>query len=282
MCKDELPPIGSMVLVEITKVDSEGASCILLEYANHEAFLSINDWSRKRIKNVNFTRPGTRHVVQVVRSEAERGYVDVAKKHVTPQEAETYEAQFKKTCVVHNMFQRVSQVSGAPMLSLYTSIGWPLAQEGREAPTPFHSLDAFTLSLGRPEILAGYLDALIFDHQADDVHRLAADELKKIIAHRLKVQPVKVVQRVKVMCYSERGIDAVKDALLAGRAAGSTDEFPLAIAVESCPIYTISTSSLNEEGARKAIQKCMDAIRDTITSPDVCGTGGGIFEKISE
>lgn len=261
MCKNEFPAVDDLVFVEIVSLNDNGATCRLLEYADRDCFLGINDWSRKRIKSVNFTKVGTRHVVHIIRVDEDKNYIDVARKHVTPEEIEKHSEVFKKSCIVYNMFQRVSQVTSVPIETLYEHIGWPLTLVYP------HVHDAFMASVRNPSLMDPYLESLKL------ISVDAASTLVEIIAHRMKSIQVKVCGKVKVMCHSEEGIEAIKKSIMSAKIATQSDNFPLDIVVEACPIYCIYTRSYDEAGAREAVKNCMSAIKEAISAQP-----GGVFE----
>ena len=72
-------------MVKILNVTDLGAACCLLEYDNIEGFIASSDYSRKRIRSVKkLMRVGKQEVLQVLRVDEEKGYVDLSKKLLTP------------------------------------------------------------------------------------------------------------------------------------------------------------------------------------------------------
>ena len=265
MYEREYPAIDSLAMAEITEITDHGATCRLIEYADKEATITFNDWSRKKIKSAtHFVRVGTRHIVQILRVDEEKGYIDVGRRNVTPTESKEYEEYFKKTCAVHNMLQRLSVVTEIALPDIYESYAWFLY---RDFP---HAHDVLFEASKNPQLLDKYndpLDALM------TLQTLPSVEFVKIIQHRLHVPPVKVVCKIKVSCLDADGLDRVKEALRHGLQAANSELFPLDIVVEACPVYIISTKSDNKKGAKQAVLNCSNAIKEYMMH-----VTGGIFE----
>lgn len=240
-------------MVEVISINETGVTCKLLEYDDKEAYLSINEWSRKRISNIkSFTHIGFRFAGQVIRVDVERNYIDLSRKNVNSVDSENVNSKFQSIKNIHNILQRVSSVSNVSMLQLYTHVVWPIAKTQ-------DTEECFIKFIREPETLDIYFDPLEKESQTT-----AKNEFLNIIKHRYVCKPSKLIAKVQLFCYSEKGIDAVKDALLAGKNTCKVPDIPISITVESCPIYVISTTCENTEQGIKLIKECMDSIKNNI------------------
>ncbi|MDE1855049.1 MAG: S1 RNA-binding domain-containing protein [Candidatus Micrarchaeota archaeon] len=82
----ELPNMGEIILVNITKIMPHGAYCELVEY-KADAYLPISEVASGWIKNIHeFIREGQRDVAKVVFVDPTRRALDVSLKKVTSKE----------------------------------------------------------------------------------------------------------------------------------------------------------------------------------------------------
>lgn len=275
MRKNEYPFVDEVLMVEVTDVTDTGVSCKLLQYDNHEAYMSINEWSRKRVKSMkNFTKSGIRFAAQVLRVEPEKGYVDVSKKNVTQEEGVNADETFKKECNIYNIIQRVSTVSTLPMLDLYESWIWPISNLTKNNNDIDQVESLFVKSMDDVQVLHPFMENLKnnISNNATDSNAIkeccntAEMELIKVISHRYVKKPVKIAAKVKVFCHGLEGVDAVKQALSEGKKASlgvidtTNNNQTLFITVDACPVYNIFMTSLNDKLAMDTVEKSIKQI----------------------
>jgi translation initiation factor 2 alpha subunit (eIF-2alpha) len=289
MCKQAFPQVGDLVYTEITAVTNTGADCTLLEYEGLTAYLDINEWTRRRVKTVTkFTSVGSRFVMQVVRVDESRGYIDVAKKNVTTEESTQHLAHFKKSATLHNVFQRLSMLSGLTMQTIYEEFGWPLY-------TNFaHPLDALMEAARNQEVLrAEYqhldrrergagapLEPLTGEKKEGTTTTMAPEgeeptplttrletmrpsqHLQRLIEHRFPVEVVRVTGKFSLMSPGPEGIQAIKAVLIEAK-QHIIEKYgcELEVTVEACPIYCVAIKSTNPQLAIEIVNAYMHQVR---------------------
>jgi len=83
MYEQQFPNVDELVMVKVTKIDAICAFVNLLEYNNREAIILLSELSRRRMKSVHkHIRIGNQEVLQVLRVDKEKGYVDLSKKEL--------------------------------------------------------------------------------------------------------------------------------------------------------------------------------------------------------
>ena len=75
-----------------------------------------------------------------------------------------------------------------------------------------------------------------------DIDEKTKSTLLENIQLKLSQQAVKIRADIEVACYTNEGIDSVKDALKAGMAVG-TEEVPIKINLIAPPLYVVTTST---------------------------------------
>jgi len=142
-------------------------------------------------------------VVVVLRVDKEKGYIDLSKRRVSPEEIQKCEEKYNKSKAVHSIMRHVAETTQKGLEDLYVQFGWPLYRKFG------HAYDAFKLAISDPEVV--FKDIPI----EPDIKSC----LIKNIQRRLTPQPVKIRADIEVTCFQYEGIDAIKAALRAGEDA---------------------------------------------------------------
>eukprot|EP01098_Paradermamoeba_levis_P007097 TRINITY_DN2950_c0_g1_i2.p2 TRINITY_DN2950_c0_g1~~TRINITY_DN2950_c0_g1_i2.p2 ORF type:complete len:205 (+),score=94.16 TRINITY_DN2950_c0_g1_i2:574-1188(+) len=89
------------------------------------------------------------------------------------------------------------------------------------------------------------------------------DVLLKNIQRRLTPQPVKLRSDIEVTCYSYEGIEAIKEALLAGQAKGTKD-IPVKIRLVAPPLYVMTTVAYDKDQGKEILNSAIAAIQEKL------------------
>ncbi|KAL7794474.1 translation initiation factor 2, alpha subunit [Trichoderma ceciliae] len=250
--EEKYPEIDSFVMVNVKQIAEMGAYVKLLEYDNIDGMILLSELSRRRIRSIQkLIRVGRNEVVVVLRVDKEKGYIDLSKRRVSPEDIVKCEERYNKSKMVHSIMRHVAEKTQAPIESLYESIAWPLNRRYG------HAIDAFKLSITNPEVW----DEIQFPNQVVD------DELKLYISKRLTPQPTKVRADVEVTCFGYEGIDAVKAALRTAEAK-NTETMQVKVRLVSPPLYVLTSTCLDKA---LGITRLEEAIVDIRTSIDAAG-----------
>lgn len=175
----------------------------------------------------------------VMRVDKEKGYIDLSKRRVSKEEAEACEDRFNKAKIVYTIVRHVAETTHSNLLELMQKIAWPLSRKYKSA------YDAFQMAVSDENILKEL--------------ELPSNVLKPLeasIRRRMTPQPVRIRADIDVTCFTEAGIDGIREALMVGENAG-TEEIPLKIKLIAPPMYVILTTSLDK---KKGIDVMTDAI----------------------
>lgn len=235
-------------MVNVLQIAEMGAYVKLLEYDDIEGMVLLSELSRRRIRSIQkLIRVGRNEVAVVLRVDKEKGYIDLSKRRVSAEDIVQCEERYNKSKAVHSILRRCAEKFNIPLETLYKTIAWPLAKEYG------HAFDAFRLSISRPEI---------FD-QVTAPSPEVLEELKKNIASRLTPQAVKCRADIDVSCFSYEGIDAIKEALLAGENACKDDK--ISIKLVAAPRYVMTTQSLDKKQGLEELQQSIDEVTKVIS-----------------
>merc|ERR1711939_1035736 len=211
--EEKFPEIDSFVMVNVKQIAEMGAYVKLLEYDNIDGMILLSELSRRRIRSIQkLIRVGRNEVVVVMRVDKEKGYIDLSKRRVSPEDVIKCEERYNKSKTVHTIMRHVAERTGKDMDEVNALVAWPLFKKYG------HAYDAFKLSITEPDTVFAGLDI------PEDVF----GELRTNIAKRLTPQPVKVRADVEVTNFAYNGILTIQEALAAGESL-STDEIPIKI-----------------------------------------------------
>ncbi|CAK3973043.1 Eukaryotic translation initiation factor 2 subunit alpha [Lecanosticta acicola] len=245
--EEKYPEIDSFVMVNVKQIAEMGAYVKLLEYDNIDGMILLSELSRRRIRSIQkLIRVGRNEVVVVLRVDKEKGYIDLSKRRVSPEDIVKCEERYNKSKMVHSIMRHVAEKTTTPIEELYQDIAWPLNKKYG------HAVDAFKLSITNPDVW----------NEVTFKSDLIRDELQSYISKRLTPQPTKVRADVEVTCFGYEGIDAVKEALRKAEAKNTVDT-QVKVKLVSPPLYVLTSQTIDKNNG---IEVLTDAIKEIDTS----------------
>ena len=250
MYESPYPEVDDLVMVTVQQIADMGAYVTLNEYNNLEGMVLLSELSRRRIRSVQrLIRVGKTEVVVVLRVDREKGYIDLSKRRVSPEEVEKFEEKFNKSKAVHSIMRHVAEKLDMGLEDLYTQVGWPLYRKYG------HAFEAFKLALNEPEAVWASLPG--------SVNSAIRNELMQSIVRRLTPQKMKLRADVEVACFGYEGIDAVRTALTAGEAV-STSEIAIKVKLVAPPLYVLLSTCMDKVRGLELMNRALDQIESTI------------------
>ncbi|KAK5118694.1 hypothetical protein LTR85_007900 [Meristemomyces frigidus] len=258
--EEKFPEIDSFVMVNVKQIAEMGAYVKLLEYDNIDGMILLSELSRRRIRSIQkLIRVGRNEVVVVLRVDKEKGYIDLSKRRVSPEDIIKCEERYNKGKMVHSIMRHVAEKTTTPIEDLYRDIGWPLNKKYG------HAVDAFKLSITNPDVW----------NEATFKNDTIRDELQSYIAKRLTPQPTKVRSDVEVTCFGYEGIDAVKNALRCAEAK-TTEETQVKVKLVSPPLYVLTCQTLDKHAGITTLEGAIKEIESNIRA-----AGGSCVVKMA-
>ena len=102
----EFPELEEIVVVQVKRIVDMGSYVSLLEYDNHEGMLLNSELSKRRIRSLaKLVKVGKTEICMVLRVDQEKGYVDLSKRRVEPEDATAKEESFAKAKAVHGIMR---------------------------------------------------------------------------------------------------------------------------------------------------------------------------------
>lgn len=246
--ENRYPEVDDLVMVNVRQIAEMGAYVKLMEYDNIEGMILLSELSRRRIRSIQkLIRIGRNEVVVVLRVDKDKGYIDLSKRRVSPEEIAKCEEKFNKSKAVHSIMRHVAEKQDLVLEELNQLIAWPLYKKFG------HAYDAFKLAITEPEKVFEGIE------MSPEIY----NELISNIKRRLTPQPIKIRSDLEVTCFGYEGIDAVKSALVAGEAL-STETVPIKIRLVAPPLYVMVTHSLDKQLGIETLEKSVSVIEESI------------------
>lgn len=250
MYEKKYPDVDELVVVNVKSIAEMGAYVSLLEYNNIEGMILLSELSRRRIRSISkLIRVGRQEVVVVLRVDKEKGYIDLSKRRVSPEEVVKCEEKYNKSKAVHSIMRHVSETMQRSIEELYVQFAWPLYQKFG------HAYDAFKLAITEPDRVLQGIEI------PEDIKVC----LIKNIQRRLAPQPVKVRADLEVTCFHYEGIDAIKSALKAGEALSAVDS-SISIKLVAPPLYVMVGTFLDKDLGIATLTKSIEVIKEELTN----------------
>ncbi|RKP23129.1 translation initiation factor eIF2 alpha subunit [Syncephalis pseudoplumigaleata] len=248
--ENRFPEVEDVVMVNVRDIAEMGANVHLLEYDNADGMILLSELSRRRIRSIQkLIRIGRNEVVVVLRVDKEKGYIDLSKRRVAPEDIIKCEEKYNKSKAVHSILRYIAEKLDMPLEDLYKSIGWPLYRKYG------HAYDAFKMVINDPETVLEGLE------MSDEVRA----ELLASIARRLTPQPVKIRADVEVTCFGYEGIDAIKRALKEAEKC-SNDDGEVKVKLVAPPLYVMLTTSLDKKAGIELLEQAIVKVQESITA----------------
>lgn len=246
--ENKYPEVDELVIVQVKSIADIGAYVSLLEYDHIEGMIPLTELSNRRIRSFHkLIRVGRMEIAVVLRVDKEKGYIDLSKRRVAPEEIAKCDSKWNKSKAVHSIMTRVAKLTDMPLLELHEQLTWPLYKKYG------HAYDAFKLFMTEPESCS----------ELKTMPENIKDALLANIRRRLTPQAVKIRAEIEITCFQYEGIDAVKAALQAGLAL-STPAQPVQINLIAPPTFVVFTTTLDKDRGIELLTKVCSIISEKI------------------
>jgi len=253
---NEFPEVDDVVMVQVKRVAEMGAYVQLLEYNNIEGMILLSELTRRRIRSVTkLIKVGRIEPVMVLRVDKEKGYIDLSKRRVSPEDIQACEDRYSKSKMVHSIMRHVSETTCTDLHSLYVSLGWPLYLKHG------HAFNAFKIMVTDHNLI--FSDSSLNNEVINESVKHA---LIKDICRRMTPQPLKIRADMELTCFSSDGIECIKDAMRAAESS-STKECKVKVSLIASPLYVVTTQTLDKESGMATIEA---AIHEATVRQHIC------------
>merc|ERR1712187_114765 len=234
-----------------------------------------SELSKRRIRSVSkLLRVGRTEICMILRVDKDKGYIDLSKRRVEPEDATAKEETFAKAKAVHGIMRHVASMNNIEVEELCNKISWPLYAKYTDA------FEAFRKHINEEINIWKDLD---FSKPGQDLTPFAdkiKEDIETNLRRRLIQQWLRLRAKAEVACSEYDGIDAIRDALMKGLEASKEEcevkinliAHPLFVYTCTCRDKTLGMSTLDEALANT--QKAIEAKSGTFvvrSKPELVG-----------
>ena len=256
MYKEKFPEVDEVVMVQVKSIAEMGAYVQLLEYNGIEGMILLSELTRRRIRSVSkLIKVGRVEPVMVLRVDKEKGYIDLSKRRVSPEDVAACEEKYNKSKMVHSILRHVSETTpGQTLEELYEHMAWPLYEKFS------HCFEAFKLMVTNPDQI---LDSLKKPDGSPAVDAAVKEALVKDIRRRMTPQPLKIRADVELTCFAYDGVVHIKEAMRAAAAVG-TEDCKVKVSLVASPLYVVTCSTLEKDFGVKLVDAAVAAAQASV------------------
>lgn len=241
-------------MVQVKSIAEMGAYVQLLEYNGIEGMILLSELTRRRIRSVSkLIKVGRVEPVMVLRVDKEKGYIDLSKRRVSPEDVAAAEEKYNKSKMVHSILRHVAETTpGNSLEELYEHMAWPLyAKYG-------HCFEAFKQMVSSPDAI---LDALQRPDGSPAVNSEVKEALVKDIRRRMTPQPLKIRADVELTCFAYDGVMHIKAAMRAalGKSHPQEGGIKIAVSLVASPLYVVTCSTLDKDAGIALVDEAVAA-----------------------
>jgi len=267
----EFPELEDVVVVQVKRIVDMGAYVNLLEYNGKEGMMLLSELSKRRIRSVSkLLRVGRTEICMILRVDKEKGYIDLSKRRVDPEDATMKEEAFAKAKAVHGIMRHVAAMHEIEVEELCKKVSWPLYNNKKYE-------DAHEALKKHINEEINVWDELDFSQPGLDLTDKAEKIKEDIDVHlrrRLVQQTLRLRAKIEVSCSEYDGIDAVRESLMKGLEA-SKEDCEVKINLVAHPLFVVTCTCRDKVQGMAAIEEAMKNVEDTIKEK------GGVFEEKS-
>mmetsp|Transcript_13355 Transcript_13355/g.25636 ORF Transcript_13355/g.25636 Transcript_13355/m.25636 type:complete len:342 (+) Transcript_13355:53-1078(+) len=269
MYEQQYPDVDDVVMVQVKSIAEMGAYVSLLEYNGIEGMILLSELSRRRIRSISkLIKVGRQEPVMVLRVDKEKGYIDLSKRRVSPEDISKCEDKYNKSKMVHSIMRHVAETTPAMLEDLYQQFGWPLYKKFG------HAFEAFKNLVHDPEEIFKQFKVV----QAAEGTPSEGDEgelppvlqnvdvreaLLKNIQRRMTPQPLKIRADIELTCFHYDGVLHIKQAMREGQ-KGSVEECPVKVKLVAPPLYVLTTQTLEKDLGIATLTKSIEMMKASI------------------
>jgi translation initiation factor 2 subunit 1 len=282
----EFPELDEVVVVQVQRIVDMGAYVSLLEYNGREGMMLLSELSKRRIRSVaKLLKVGRTEVVMVLRADHEKGYIDLSKRRVDPEDVKTKDEQFAKAKAVYGIMRHVAHLHNIDVNELSKKVAWPLNRKYPDA----H--EALRKHINEELDIWKEIDFSQPGVDLSDKAEQIKEDIEVSLRRRLVAQALRMRAKIDVSCSQFEGIDAIKEALQKGFEA-STEECKVKIQLIAHPLFMLTCMTREKEVAKATLEKAMELIKESIvakggefivrTQPELVGHDDPVQEELLE
>ncbi len=241
MADTNYPEEGDLVIATITKIQYHSIFCDLVEYGNQSAMIHISEVAPGRIRNLNdYVKEGKSVVAKVLRTDANKGHIDLSIRRVTDAQRKQKAAQRKQEKLVENMLEQASQELDTTAAKL---------REQLTKHIPAYELYETFVQVTEEETTL----------QEQGINKEVAQVLERFIKDRIKAQRISIKGEFTINSYASDGIARIRAAF---------KELPEGVEVyyRGAGVYAVAVTDKEYKQAEKTLAVVRERVQTALGS----------------
>lgn len=212
--KNTFPDVGEYVIGKVTSID-DYMTFNILEYKID----GIITWSQVSKKAIRGIKVGQTHIAEVINSEKDKGIVDLSMLNVNSEDKKRVSENYQKNKLVLSIVYEMSIATKIDIEQLNKEINW----------------DTNTDDMTSYE----YLSNACSDKNMLN-HLEYSDKLYDTLQKHYKKESGKISKKIKIVCYSNNGVNGIIESLK------KVEELGITVNFVSSPCYVLETNESSE------------------------------------
>jgi translation initiation factor 2 subunit 1 len=244
MRREKFPELNELVLFKISSIDEIAVYGNLVEYKNISAMMIFAEVSARRIKSIyQHVKEGQEIVALVTQLDIERGYINLSRKQVTPDDKDKFMVEYSNRKKVNTMLYKLSLQFNCDIANLYNKL-WILLDEYECLYIAFKCINKDTNILNKVDI-------------DDDIKKELLINIEKLCVIPLQ----NFSGEMKLHCFHPDGVDLIKEVLKKG-----IDDVNKKLSVHylAAPLYELRTMSYDSKSAEELFANYVSIVNNYI------------------
>ena len=200
----EFPEEGELVVCTVQNVKNFGAFVTLDEYGNKEGFIHVRDVATGWVKYIrDYVREGQKIVTKVLGVDSSKGHIDLSLKSVNEHQRREKIQEWKNENKAEKLMEIVAERLGITVEAALESFGYDLADKFGNLYAAFEACAASATALQDAEVEGDWTTVF-----------------KEVAKENVTPPYVQISGYLELRCPTADGVDRIREALLAGQAAG--------------------------------------------------------------
>jgi translation initiation factor 2 subunit 1 len=245
MKRGKFPELNELVLFKISSIDEIAVYGNLIEYNNISAMMIFAEVSARRIKSIyQHVKEGQEIVALVTQLDTERGYINLSRKQVTPDDRDIFMVGYSNRKKVYTILYKLSLQFSCDISNLYEKL-WILLDEYDCLYVAFKCINKDKSILDKVELDENIKSALLIN-----IEKLCIIPLQSFSGE------------MKLHCFHIDGVDLIKEAIKYG--ITEMNEKKVSVHYLAAPSYELRTMSYDSNSAEELFNTYANIVNNYI------------------
>lgn len=241
------PEVGFLVIATVKRVESYGAYVGLDEYGGKEGLLHISEISSRWVRNIrNHVRQNQKVVLQVMRTDPNKGQVDLSLRRVSRDDKRKKLEEWKKARKAETLLTQAANQLGVELNALFDTEGVKLVEMYGSL---YEGLEAASKS---------GVEAL----EKAGVTGKTAEALSEISKDKIVISQVTIQGEIQMTSLTNEGVEDIRMVFIDASSVADDHEATIKITTKGAPKYRIELMADDYKTAEFAMDKTISFIED--------------------